>query len=100
MKIRKAIPLLLVLLLLAAACRGGKQNDGGSSGAGVQQVPAVSGSLVLTGESTLDLVSQGKRTVIFKAPSATAYFEYPVFSPDGKMIAYVLATTPTGQGQD
>jgi Tol biopolymer transport system component len=101
------LPVLVVLLsaaslvvLLTSACRSGKSKSGSGAGAGAAQVPVLTGDLIVTGESTLDLVSKGKRTVIAKAPSATAYYEYPVFSPDGKSIAYVLATTPTGQGQD
>jgi len=60
----------------------------------------VAAVLLNTGESTLDLVTKGHQTAIAKAPSVSSYFEYPAFSPDGRTIAYVLATTPTGQGQD
>jgi Tol biopolymer transport system component len=91
----------LILLLGAcgamAACSHKPQQSGGSSGT---QAPVLAGDLLVTGESTLDLVIKGKQTPIAKVPSVTSYFEYPVFSPDGKMIAYILATTPTGQGQD
>jgi Tol biopolymer transport system component len=67
-----------------------------SSGAGL----TLPGKLLITGEATLDLVVNGHQTSVAKAPSASSYFEYPTFSPDGKRIAYVLATTPTAQGQD
>lgn len=99
--------LLAGLAGILVACRSasgpftrtnGSGAAGGGSGAG--GVPAVSGKLIITGETTLDLVADGRRTVIAKAPSVSAYFEYPTFSPDGKMVAYVLAVTPTGQGQD
>jgi Tol biopolymer transport system component len=83
--------------LLSMACGGGKP---GAAQTSAPQVPNLPGSLLVTGESTLDLVSRGHQVSIAKAPGVTSYFEYPAFSPDGKMIAYVLATTPTGQGQD
>jgi Tol biopolymer transport system component len=88
---------LVAVCLISVACGGGKQSASQSSGA---QVPIVPGALLVTGESTLDYVSKGHQVSIAKVPGVASYFEYPAFSPDGKMIAYVLATTPTGQGQD
>jgi Tol biopolymer transport system component len=79
---------------------GGNTSSGGAATGGPGPVPSVNGDLVVTGETTLDLISAGRRTIIARAPTVSTYFEYPTFSPDGKMIAYVLATTPTGQGQD
>jgi Tol biopolymer transport system component len=91
---------LLSLLCLLSGCT---PSGGGGAGAGAGTAgptPRLNGELAVTGESTLDLVSAGKRTIIARAPSVNTYFEYPVFSPDGKEIAYVLAITPTAQGQD
>jgi len=62
--------------------------------------PAIAGKVLETGESTLDLISGGRRTSIACAPSVTSFFVYPAFAPNGQQIAYVLATTPTGPGQD
>jgi Tol biopolymer transport system component len=86
-------------LIVSLACSPGNRKSSSGQGAGAQ-VPVIPGQLLVTGESTLDLVSKGHQVSIAKAPSVTSYFEYPAFSPDGKTIAYVLATTPTGQGQD
>lgn len=114
MPIRKVVGPILVVACLIAAC-GGKSsgppapNDTGASGSAASQsagkaaaaaAPQVPGKLIVTGESTLDLIVAGKRTAILRAPANNSYFEYPVFSPDGTKIAYVLATTPTAQGQD
>jgi Tol biopolymer transport system component len=96
---RSALGLLLVLSI-AVACTAGGRGNGGGGASGVVQTPAVPGELLVTGESTLDLIAKARQTAIAKVPTVSSYFEYPTFSPDGKMIAYVLATTPTGQGQD
>jgi len=85
--------------LVAGACTKGKPQQSGA-GPGGSQTPVLAGELLVTGESTLDFVTKGHQAAIAKAPSVSSYFEYPAFSPDGKMIAYVLAVTPTGQGQD
>jgi Tol biopolymer transport system component len=78
----------------------GSTSSGGAATSAPGPIPSVPGDLVVTGETTLDLISGGRRTIIARAPTVSTYFEYPTFSPDGKMIAYVVATTPTGQGQD
>jgi Tol biopolymer transport system component len=96
---RSRVLATLLLMCLLGGCSGG--GAGGPSAIGTAgPVPRLNGLLAVTGESTLDLISAGKRTVVAKAPSVNTYFEYPAFSPDGKQIAYVLAVTPTAQGQD
>jgi Tol biopolymer transport system component len=105
-------PLLLCICLLSACSSksngpaapndigAGSNSVGTSAKAGASNAPELPGKLLETGESTLDLVVAGKRTPILHAPANNSYFEYPVFSPDGTKVAYVLATTPTAQGQD
>lgn len=85
---------------LAVACVGGKSSNDSGQGQQSGPIPELAGQLLVTGETTLDLVSKGRQVSVAKAPNISAYFEYPTFSPDGKQMAYVLATTPTGQGQD
>jgi len=96
-----ALRLVILALVLAAPSSGcGSASSSGAAAGTSGTTPVINGKLVVTGESTLDLIVAGKRNVIAKAPSVNAYFEYPVFSPDGKQVAYVLALTPTAQGQD
>lgn len=108
--------LIACLIACGAGQSGGRSSEGGSKSAGLTcgagrsgsgsgnapsgPAPAVAGKLLETGETTLDLVNGGRRTSIACAPGDTSYFEYPAFAADGSRIAYVLATTPTAQGQD
>jgi Tol biopolymer transport system component len=62
--------------------------------------PLLAGRLIETEETSLEEWTGGRRLTIACSPGASSYFEYPAFSPDGRSIAYVLATTPTSQGQD
>jgi Tol biopolymer transport system component len=62
--------------------------------------PLLAGRLVETEATSLEEWAGGRRLTIACSPGASSYFEFPAFSPDGRSIAYVLATTPTGQGQD
>ncbi len=98
MRIPKLLLPLVIACTLLAAC-GGKGGGGGQTSADVP-TPSLPGKLLVTGETTLDLIAQGHQTPVAKAPGVSSYFEYPAFSPDGKRIAYVLAVTPTAQGQD
>jgi len=96
-----ALPLVILALVLSACSSGTGSASGLGATAGTSgPTPVITGKLVVTGESTLDLIVAGKKSLIAKAPSVNAYFEYPVFAPDGKELAYVLALTPTAQGQD
>ena len=105
---KSAIGILFLLAGLFAACSGGKggasvaPSGAGSPASGNDSaVPVVTGKLLETGQSTLDLIQGGHRTTLVKAPSPNSYFTYPSFSPDGQRIGYVLATVPTSaQTQD
>lgn len=107
---KRLLPFVMLAVLLGA-CGSGKQPTvsglavkatTGQAGKAVGAVaaPQLPGRLLITGESSLDLVENGKRTVIARAPNVSTYYEYPAFAPDGRSIAYIVATTPTGQGQD
>jgi Tol biopolymer transport system component len=100
MRIPRLFLPVFVCFCLLTACGGGSNGGGGSQPNAGGQAPALPGQLLVTGETTLDLIVKGHQTPVAKAPNVSSYFEYPTFSPDGKQMAYVLATTPTGQGQD
>lgn len=110
--LRRILPCLLACVL--AGCSGGTGATpvtprSTSPGAGTDQpkggnatgVPALTGKLLETSQSTLELISGGKQTAVARASSARAYLEYPAFAPDGQRMVYVLAMPPSaGQGKD
>jgi len=108
MSIRVATLLVSLSLATLLCCCGGAAGSAGSAGQGsscpglgtTAAAPLLAGKLIETGTTTLEEWSGGRRETIACTTTTGNYFEYPTFSPDGKSIAYVLATTPTATGQD
>jgi Tol biopolymer transport system component len=109
------LSLLAVLLLACLACTayqrpapaaGGEATPPRSAAArpsgcaAASAAPLLPGKLLETGTTTIDLWDHGRRTPIVCSPGSTSYLGYPTFAPDGRELAYVLSTVPTGQGQD
>jgi Tol biopolymer transport system component len=102
MPVHKHVALVLLIAFLLAGC-GGKSGPSitaagtgqGKPSGGKNGIPMLPGKLLVTGQTTLDLIVDGRKTTVEKAPNNNSYFEYPVFSPDGSKFAYVLATVPT-----
>ncbi|HTE83246.1 MAG TPA: hypothetical protein VK821_00770, partial [Dehalococcoidia bacterium] len=63
-------------------------------------MPLLPGSLLLTGNATIELWEHGRRTPIACVRNTPTYFSHPVFAPNGKSIAYVMSTAPTSLAQD
>jgi len=108
MSIRAATLLVSLSLATLLCCCGGGAGSAASAGDGsscpaigsTAAAPLLAGRLIETGTTTLEEWSGGRRQTIACTTTSGDYFEYPTFSPDGKSIAYVLATTPTATGQD
>jgi Tol biopolymer transport system component len=98
--LRRIARLVLFTGALAAgfACGGGGDKPDGGGTASSAQAPAptvakgVQGGLLLSRDQRLFLrdMKSGQESVIGRAP-ASAFYQYPRWSPDGKQIAYVMA---------